>query len=370
MKVHLRQSKQTKAGNISLYLEIYKGAATTPDGKVKNIRDYQYWNLYLIDKPKTPIERQHNKETLQLAESIKAKKELEIKNGLYGFANEFKQSTNFIDYFKDQMEKRKQSKGNFGNWDSTVKHPKDYMESACQFYFAKVSLFVISLFITTGLYAKNIDYTETTEQIENIPYVFEGVVLDNEIYAGDKEGNKLPPGTFTLSDGSKAIGYISAKVQICKIYKGGETLKHGTVEIISTSRELIIYPYQDEWGDEVLGHGFVKQPHARNEFLFNHAPGTKLVLFCTSRKYPGASGRHFDNEVGIYPVWGNGILYNSWANDPTDAVAFGFGKMFSSQQEITDLMGKIEGLDQQAVNVCIDNGKGFIEPENSIPVME
>jgi len=98
----------------------------------------------LIDKPKTPIERQHNKETLQLAESIKAKKELEIKNGLYGFANEFKQSTNFIDYFKDQMEKRKQSKGNFGNWDSTVKHPKDYMESACQFYFAKVSLFVIS----------------------------------------------------------------------------------------------------------------------------------------------------------------------------------------------------------------------------------
>jgi len=196
------------------------------------------------------------------------------------------------------------------------------------------------------------------------------VVLDNEIYAGDKEGNKLPPGTFTLSDGSKAIGYISAKVQICKIYKGGETLKHGTVEIISTSRELIIYPYQDEWGDEVLGHGFVKQSHARNEFLFNHAPGTKLVLFCTSRKYPGASGRHFDNEVGIYPVWGNSILYNSWANDPTDAVAFGFGKMFSSQQEITDLMGKIEGLDQQAVNVCIDNGKGFIEPENSIPVME
>lgn len=122
MKVHLRQRKQTKAGSISLYLEIYKGAATTPDGKVKNIRDYQYLNLYLIDKPKTPIDRQHNKETLQLAESIKAKKELEIKNGLYGFANEFKQSTNFIDYFKDQMEKRKQSKGNFGNWDSTVKH--------------------------------------------------------------------------------------------------------------------------------------------------------------------------------------------------------------------------------------------------------
>jgi hypothetical protein len=47
--------------------------------------------------------------TLQLAESIKAKRELEIKNGLYGFTNEFKQSTNFIDYFTALMEKRKQS---------------------------------------------------------------------------------------------------------------------------------------------------------------------------------------------------------------------------------------------------------------------
>jgi integrase/recombinase XerD len=122
MKVHLRQRKQTKSGSISLFLEIYKGTTTTPDGKVKNLRDYEYLNLYLIDNPKTPIDRQQNKETLQLAMSIKAKRELEIKNGLYGFANEFKQSTNFIDFFTELMEKRKQSKGNYGNWDSTLKH--------------------------------------------------------------------------------------------------------------------------------------------------------------------------------------------------------------------------------------------------------
>lgn len=122
MKVHLRQRKQTKDGSISLFLEIYKGTTNTPDGKVKNLRDYEYLNLYLIDKPKTPIDKQQNKDNLQLAESIKAKRELEIKNGLYGFTNEFKQSTNFIDYFTDQKEKRKQSKGNYGNWDSTLKH--------------------------------------------------------------------------------------------------------------------------------------------------------------------------------------------------------------------------------------------------------
>ena len=122
MKVHLRKRKQSKKGSISLFLEIYKGTTITPEGKRKNLRDYEYLDLYLIDKPKTPIDKQHNKDTLQLAESIKAKRELEIKNGLYGFTNEFKQSTKFIDYFTEQMEKRKQSKGNYGNWGSTLKH--------------------------------------------------------------------------------------------------------------------------------------------------------------------------------------------------------------------------------------------------------
>src|SRR5687768_7448291 len=100
MKVHLRQRKQTKDGSISLYLEIYKGTTTTPAGKVKGVRGYEYLNLYLIDKPRSPLDKQQNKDTLELAESIKAKRELEIKNGLYGFASDFKQNTNFIDYFK------------------------------------------------------------------------------------------------------------------------------------------------------------------------------------------------------------------------------------------------------------------------------
>jgi integrase/recombinase XerD len=126
MKVHLRKRQHTKTGSISLFLEIYKGTSKSPDGKVKNIRDYEYLNLYLIDKPKSPFDKQHNKDTLQLAESIKAKRELEIKNGQYGFVNKFKQSTNFIEYFTAQMEKRQQSKGNYGNWDSTLKHLKNF----------------------------------------------------------------------------------------------------------------------------------------------------------------------------------------------------------------------------------------------------
>ncbi len=133
MKVHLRQRKQTRDGSISLYLEIYKGTVTDSTGKLKTLRDYEYLNLYLVDNPKSPIDKQNNKEILSLAESIKAKRELEIKNGQYGFANDFKQNTNFIDFFEDLMEKRKESKGNYGNWDSALKHLKKFAGSKVLF---------------------------------------------------------------------------------------------------------------------------------------------------------------------------------------------------------------------------------------------
>lgn len=122
MKVHLRQRKQTKKGSISLYLEFYKGTSKAPDGKIKPVREYEYLDLYLIDKPANPIDRANNKKNLELAESIKSKRELEIKNGRHGFASGFKQNTNFVEYFKAQAAKRRQSEGNYGNWDSSIKH--------------------------------------------------------------------------------------------------------------------------------------------------------------------------------------------------------------------------------------------------------
>ena len=62
MKVFLRERKQTKSGTTSLYLEIYKGTTKTAEGKTKPIREYEYLNLYLIDKPSNPIDKQQNKE--------------------------------------------------------------------------------------------------------------------------------------------------------------------------------------------------------------------------------------------------------------------------------------------------------------------
>ena len=122
MRIHLRQRKQSSKGRISLYLEIYKGSTKTLEGKTKTLRDYDYLNLYLVDKPKNNIERQQNKETLQLANSIKAKRELDIQNSQYGFITKSKSKANFIAYFESLTQSRYESRGNYGNWDSALKH--------------------------------------------------------------------------------------------------------------------------------------------------------------------------------------------------------------------------------------------------------
>jgi len=129
MKVHLRQRKQTKKGQISLYLEYYKGTVKTEDGKTKAIRDYEYLDLYLKDNPQTKQERQTNKETLELAKSIKAKRELEIKNGQYGFKRSGSSNADFMVLFEEEAQKRKAKEGSLSNWLISKKHLENYLGS-------------------------------------------------------------------------------------------------------------------------------------------------------------------------------------------------------------------------------------------------
>ena len=129
MKVHLRQRKQTKKGQISLYLEFYKGTVKTEDGKTKAVRDYEYLDLYLKDNPQTKQERQTNKETLELAKSIKAKRELEIKNGQYGFKRSGSSNANFMEFFRGLRDQRESNENTYNNWDSAYKHLKEFIGS-------------------------------------------------------------------------------------------------------------------------------------------------------------------------------------------------------------------------------------------------
>ena len=120
MNIHLRQRASKKTGRISLYLEIYKGYIRE-EGKIKHIRDYEYLDYFLYEKPKNQAEKQHNAEQLKFAEAVKAQRILEIQNGTYGFNNLHLLNANFIEYFQKLTDERKESNGNYGNWDSALK---------------------------------------------------------------------------------------------------------------------------------------------------------------------------------------------------------------------------------------------------------
>jgi len=119
--VRLRE-KTISDGSRSLYLDIYY------EGK----RTYEFLKLYLMPG-KSPAIREHNKETLLLANKIKAKRTLEVQDAAHGFSNRQKLEANFLDYFKQLAEDRKQSKGNYDNWLSSYNYLKKFSQEDLRF---------------------------------------------------------------------------------------------------------------------------------------------------------------------------------------------------------------------------------------------
>ncbi len=124
MKVKLSERK-IKNG-VSLFLEIYWGYTKDKSGKIKHQREYEKLNLFLQDNQKNKDEKRHNKPARETAEKIRSKREIAIQSGKYGFINPNQRKIKLLDYFEELMEERKESKGNYGSWDSVHKHLKKY----------------------------------------------------------------------------------------------------------------------------------------------------------------------------------------------------------------------------------------------------
>lgn len=126
MKVHIRKRKGKKTNTSNLYLEIYRGYTLKPDGTTRANRERTKLDYFLYDNPKSPTERSHNKLVNRQVEAIKGEKLKELLNGKYGFKSQTKGKVNFIEYFDKLCQKRYESKGNYGNWDSVLKHLEKY----------------------------------------------------------------------------------------------------------------------------------------------------------------------------------------------------------------------------------------------------
>lgn len=126
--IKLRKRK-LPTGNTTLYLDIYR------NGK----REYEYLKLYLIPE-KTRADKEKNRETLKLAEAIKAKRTVELQNKEFGFKNDYADETKFFDYYRTMCEARLgvDTRGNWGNWRSCLKHLEKY-ESNQNITFADIT---------------------------------------------------------------------------------------------------------------------------------------------------------------------------------------------------------------------------------------
>ena len=71
-----------------------------PKFAIKHHRRKENLSLYLIEKPRTPAERQQNKETLELAVKIRAEREQEFKESMLGYRLKKDRNVNFLDYFQ------------------------------------------------------------------------------------------------------------------------------------------------------------------------------------------------------------------------------------------------------------------------------
>ena len=122
-KVKLREKKISK-GRLSLYLDFYPPIKNLETG---NLSRREFLNLYIFQKPKNPIDKEHNKKTFIIAQSIRQKRENYLnKPEIYSDFEKEKLrlkeigENSFLKYFEKLTLKRTNS--NQANWNATLKH--------------------------------------------------------------------------------------------------------------------------------------------------------------------------------------------------------------------------------------------------------
>lgn len=127
VKVTLRE-KPISGNRKSLYLDFYP-AIQHPDTGKQTRREFL--GIFVDDKPKTQEAKSVKKETIALAENIRAKRQLAVQMAQYGFLSNDKQNSDFVEYFRELANKRKAS--NFDNWVSALNYIEKYTGGKLRF---------------------------------------------------------------------------------------------------------------------------------------------------------------------------------------------------------------------------------------------
>ena len=102
-------AKVLSDGRESLFLDFYLGfemAVSSRSGKeYKRVNSRrEFLKLYLWQAPRTPLERQQNKETLELAKKIRFEKGQQLLESVEGYRLKKDRDINFLDYFQSYID--------------------------------------------------------------------------------------------------------------------------------------------------------------------------------------------------------------------------------------------------------------------------
>lgn len=134
VKVKLRE-KPISGNRQSLYLDFYPAIIHPKTGELTR---REFLGLYVFDKPKSVLDKQHNIQTKDIANQIRVKKENELnKPEVYAefekdqLKKKQKGEKDFVAYFKSLVNKRKSS--NYDNWNSAYNYLHDFTNGSLRF---------------------------------------------------------------------------------------------------------------------------------------------------------------------------------------------------------------------------------------------
>jgi integrase len=134
IKVKLRQ-KPISGNRHSLYLDFYPAI---PHPETQEPTRREFLGLYIFDRPKSPIDKEHNRQMQQIAQQIRQKRDNQLnKPEIYsGYEKEQlkikeRGEKNFVDYFKKLADQRKSS--NHDNWVAAFKYLDNYTQGKLKF---------------------------------------------------------------------------------------------------------------------------------------------------------------------------------------------------------------------------------------------
>lgn len=161
-------------GQISLYLEYYLGYTQVYDEKkaknvIKHNRKKEFLSLYVWQAPRTPIERQQNKSTYELARKIRFEREQEFKENIKGYRLKKDRNINFLDYF--QAYNDNYTKKDYRMMVLTLNRFKDFLRDTEEY--SKYTLFIKPEQITKELVSNFVDYIQGRSKGEGAMNIFQ-----------------------------------------------------------------------------------------------------------------------------------------------------------------------------------------------------